>query len=81
MNNFNVQLKDLIHVERNLIPGDLCDHTLEVIELDAGQFEVVQISSLGGACWIANRLDELEAPRYFTSRNDLSKFKEGMMIE
>ena len=32
MNNFNVQLKDLIHVERNLIPGDLCDHTLEVIE-------------------------------------------------
>ena len=32
MNNFNLQLKDLIHVERNLIPGDLCDHTREVIE-------------------------------------------------
>lgn len=25
-------MKDLIHVERNLIPGDLCDHTREVIE-------------------------------------------------
>jgi len=32
VNNFNLQLKDLIHVERNLIPGDLCDHTREVIE-------------------------------------------------
>lgn len=56
-------------------------NTLEVIELTNGQYEIVQISSLGGACWVVNRLDELETPRYFTSRNDLKKFKEGMMIE
>lgn len=56
-------------------------HTAEVVELGGGQYEIVQISSLGGACWVANRLDELEAPRYFTSRKNLEKFKEGMMIE
>ena len=44
-----------------------------------GQFEVVQISSLGGACWVVNRLDELDTPRYFTSRQELEKFKQGWM--
>ena len=56
-------------------------HTKEIIEMGGGQYEVVQISSLGGACWVVNRLDELEIPRYFVSRKELEKFKGGMMIE
>lgn len=52
-------------------------NTKEVIEINEGQYEIVQISSLGGACWVANRLDELDTPRYFTSRRELEKFKEG----
>ena len=31
--------------------------TKEVLEIGDGQFEIVQVSSLGGACWIVNRLD------------------------
>ena len=54
-------------------------NTVEVLEVNEGQFEVVQISSLGGACWIVNRLDDLDTPRYFTSRQDLDKFKQGWM--
>ena len=56
-------------------------NTREVIELEGGQYEIVQISSLGGACWVVNRLDELEMPRYYLSRRDLDKFKGGMMVE
>tara|TARA_Y100000766_G_C18793638_1_gene549478 strand:+ start:386 stop:799 length:414 start_codon:yes stop_codon:yes gene_type:complete len=52
--------------------------TIEVIETENGQFEIVQISSLGGAVWIANRLDEFAAPRYFYSLKGLQQFKEGM---
>ena len=55
--------------------------TVELIEVNDGEFEVVQISSLGGACWIINRLDEIATPRYFLSRKDLKKFKEGWMVE
>lgn len=54
-------------------------NTVEVIETNGGQYEVVQISSLGGACWVVNRLDDLETPRYFTSRQQLEKFKQGWM--
>jgi hypothetical protein len=54
--------------------------TKEVLEIGDGQFEIVQVSSLGGACWIVNRLDELDTPRYFTSRQELDKFKQGWMI-
>lgn len=54
--------------------------TKEVLEIGEGQFEIVQVSSLGGACWIVNRLDELDTPRYFTSRQELDKFKQGWMI-
>lgn len=54
-------------------------NTIEVLELNDGQYEIVQISSLGGACWVVNRLDDLETPRYFTSRKDLDKFKQGWM--
>jgi hypothetical protein len=50
--------------------------TKEVIEVSSGQYEIVQVSSIGGACWIANRLDQLEAPRYFRTWKDLEKFKE-----
>ena len=56
-------------------------NTLEVIEANGGQYEVVQISSLGGACWVVNRLDELEIPRYFTSRKKLAKFREDIQNE
>jgi len=52
-------------------------HTIEVTEINNGQFEVVQVSSLGGACWVVNRLDELDTPRYFTSRQELEEFKQG----
>lgn len=54
-------------------------NTVEVVELNGGQYEIVQISSLGGACWVVNRLDELDTPRYFTSRQELDKFKQGWM--
>lgn len=50
--------------------------TKEVVEVGNGQFEIVQVSSIGGSCWIANRLDQLEAPRYFRTWKDLEKFKE-----
>jgi predicted 2-oxoglutarate/Fe(II)-dependent dioxygenase YbiX len=32
MNNPNTQLKDLIHVERGIIPSDLCDYIVSEIE-------------------------------------------------
>ena len=53
--------------------------TKEVVVVNEGQYEIVQISSLGGACWVVNRLDLLETPRYFTALKDLKKFKEGWM--
>ena len=56
-------------------------HTIEVINVNDGQYEVVQVSSLGGACWIVNRLDDLDTPRYFTSRKELDKFKQGWFNE
>ena len=54
-------------------------NTSEVLEVNEGQFEIVQISSLGGTCWVVNRLDQLDVPRYFTSVQDLKKFKQGWM--
>jgi hypothetical protein len=53
--------------------------TKEVISIDGGEYEVVQISSIGGACWVVNRLDELDVPRYFTSYQELTKFKTTAM--
>ena len=53
--------------------------TKEVVVVNEGQYEIVQVSSLGGACWVVNRLDILETPRYFTALKDLKKFKEGWM--
>jgi hypothetical protein len=52
--------------------------TLEVVDIDGRNYEIVQISSIGGACWIANRLDELESPRYFRTYQGLKRFKGGI---
>ena len=54
-------------------------NTSEVIEVNGGQYEVVQISSLGGVCWVVNCLYKLDTPRYFTSKQELDKFKQGWM--
>jgi hypothetical protein len=56
-------------------------NTVEVANIADGQYEIVQVSSLGGSCWVVNRLDELDTPRYFTSRSELDKFKQGWMLE
>ena len=56
-------------------------NTIEVAEINSGQYEIVQISSLGGSCWVINRLDELDTPKYFTSRQELDKFKQGWFNE
>tara|TARA_R110002167_G_scaffold225121_1_gene430503 strand:+ start:443 stop:847 length:405 start_codon:yes stop_codon:yes gene_type:complete len=56
-------------------------NTVEVVEINKGTYEVVQISSLGGACWVINRLDELDTPKYITSRQELDKFKQGWFNE
>ena len=53
--------------------------TKEVIQGNSSQYEVVQLSSLGGVCWVVNRLDDLEIPRYFTSRQELDRFKQGWL--
>tara|TARA_R110000796_G_scaffold19687_3_gene59101 strand:- start:10524 stop:10829 length:306 start_codon:yes stop_codon:yes gene_type:complete len=56
-------------------------NTKEVISVNDSQYEVVQISSLGGACWVVNCLSTLEIPRYYTDRKELKKFKDGDFIE
>ena len=55
--------------------------TKEVINVNDGQYEIVQVSSIGGSCWVVNRLDELETPKYFTARKELDKFKQGWFNE
>ena len=53
-------------------------NTQEIFECDEKrQYEIVKISSLGGVIWVANRLDDLESPRYFTTHKELTRFKEG----
>ena len=56
-------------------------NTVEVIETEMCSFEIVQISSLGGSVWVANRLDEFAAPRYMFSHQDLELFKGGIQNE
>tara|TARA_R110000744_G_scaffold375_3_gene1397 strand:+ start:3697 stop:4134 length:438 start_codon:yes stop_codon:yes gene_type:complete len=56
-------------------------NTKEVIQIENAEYEVVQISSIGGACWVVNRLDELDTPRYFTNYQELLKFKTTSMHE
>jgi hypothetical protein len=55
--------------------------TEEVTDVGDGQYEIVRISSLGGVIWIANRLDDLESPRYFKSLKELVRFKGGWIEE
>jgi|SRR6056300_872879 len=54
-------------------------NTEEVTSINGGQYEIVKVSSLGGVCWVVNRIDELDTPRYFTSLQELDKFKQGWM--
>ena len=56
-------------------------NTKEVINVNDGQYEIVQVSSIGGSCWVVNRLDDLETPKYYTSRKELDKFKQGWFNE
>ena len=56
-------------------------NTIEVLEINKGQYEIVQISSIGGCCWVVNRIDELDTPKYFVSRQELDKFKQGWFNE
>jgi hypothetical protein len=51
--------------------------TTEMVDVDSKHYEIVKISSLGGVIWIANRVDELESPRYFKTLKDLKQFKGG----
>jgi len=53
--------------------------TKEVVDVNNITYEIVQISSIGGACWIVNRMDEFEPPMYFTSYQELKKFTGGMI--
>ena len=55
--------------------------TQDVLEMAHAQYEIVQVSSLGGAVWIANRLDAFEAPRYFYSSQELKFWKEGVRMD
>ena len=55
--------------------------TREVVQKNGGTYEIVQISSLGGACWGINRVDELEAPRYYFHHKEVTNFVRGEMIE
>ena len=52
--------------------------TQEVLDIDSMMYEIVQISSIGGVCWVVNRIDELEPPRYFQTYQELVKFKGGL---
>jgi hypothetical protein len=55
--------------------------TQDVLEMQNAQYEIVQVSSLGGAVWIANRLDAFEAPKYFYSTNELRTWKTGVELD
>ena len=59
---------------------DMNKKTKEVIKINDGQYEIVQISSIGGACWIASRIDDYAPPQYFTNYQELTKFCGGMEI-
>ena len=50
--------------------------TKSLVNVGEAQYEIVQVSSIGGACWIVNRLDSLEAPKYFRTWKELENFKE-----
>jgi len=49
--------------------------TEDMFTIGNATYELVKVSSLGGVVWIANRVDELESPRYFKSISDLQNFR------
>ena len=51
--------------------------TVDMVDINSGQYEIVKISSLGGVIWVANRVDKLESPRYFKTMKEMKKFKSG----
>ena len=55
--------------------------TREVVQKHGSTYEIVQISSLGGACWVINCVDALEAPRYFFHHKEVTNFIRGEMVE
>jgi hypothetical protein len=52
--------------------------TEDMFNMGDKTYEIVKLSSLGGVVWIANRVDELESPRYFKSYKSLADWKGGM---
>ena len=52
-------------------------NTKEVYQTTYGTWEIVQVSSLGGAIWIANRVDVLEPPMYFYTLSNLKEWMEN----
>lgn len=52
-------------------------NTVGVHDTGEGNYEIVQFSSIGGACWVVFRLDDLENPMYFFSRQKLDRWKQG----
>ena len=52
--------------------------TIDMVDIEGKQYEIVKVSSLGGVVWIANRLDEFESPRYFKSMRAYKQFRSGM---
>lgn len=55
--------------------------TEEMLQYKGGVYEVVRVSSLGGAMWMVHRVDKLESPRYFKSYKELKTFKGGLAYE
>tara|TARA_R110000824_G_scaffold372145_2_gene562240 strand:+ start:7430 stop:7828 length:399 start_codon:yes stop_codon:yes gene_type:complete len=52
--------------------------TNEIINIEDSIYEIVQISSIGGCCWVVWNMKELEPPQYFTDYQKLIKFKAGV---
>ena len=53
-------------------------NTKEVIKVENAQYEIVQISSLGGTCWVVNRLDELETLKIFRFKKRIEEVCRGV---
>ncbi len=52
--------------------------TVDMVDIEGKQYEIVKVSSIGGVLWIANRLDAFESPRYFKSWKSYVQFKGGL---
>jgi hypothetical protein len=54
--------------------------TSEIVDTEHGVYEVVQVSSVGGVCWIVWNTRELEPPMYYTDYQKLTKWKGGQSV-